>query len=219
MADLFRAGRVWSTAKLLTAIALLLAIAGCGNNSTLSGATQDGSGLKPVKLFGQSDTPSKLGPGVAVGSAKVALDQEDIKKAIYRFRLEANIKSGTQRILGADLNGDGVGEGLVYFVGDEWCISTGCTLVVFAKGVNGFRTMSRIKRVKLPIELARTSSHGWRDIIVRTGNEGIGQRPVALKFNGNYPQNATTVREKLAELPANSELLFADDGAPVAKVN
>ncbi len=118
-------------------------------------------------------------------------------------------KGGAQQIVGVDLNGDGRGEALVYFEGADWCISTGCRLVVFAKTVNGFRKMSSIKRVHKPVRISPKSTNGWRDLIVHTGDLGIGKRVVALKFSGNYPPNATMVSDKLAELPGQTEVVFA----------
>lgn len=202
--------------SMLLAGAALLTLGGCANNSGgVEGLTKDGTGAAPIKLFGQAAKQDALakGPG-EIRSARVTIDQVDLKKAIHRYRIIEKIKGGAQQIVGVDLNGDGTGEALVYFEGAEWCISTGCRLVVFRKTVNGFRKMSSVKRVHKPVRVSSASTSGWRDIIVQTGNPGIGKRMVALKFNGNYPPNATTVSEKLAALPAGSEVVFA--ATPVA---
>lgn len=194
--------------------ALLASLVGCSNNSvTNSFSNNDGTKFSPIDLSkskeNKSDQPNSLTANdLGVQSVKVSIDQQDISKAIHRYRLEVKIDTGTQKIIGADLNGDGIGEALVMFKGEEWCISTGCSLVIFSKGTNGFRPMSQIKRVKGPVHVAQSFTNGWRDLIVKTGNAGIGENLVALKFNGDYPKNATTIAEKLAYVPDRSEVLF-----------
>ena len=192
-----------------------LLLVGCSKNDDGSSLFSSNKNEGPVNLFGETEVRTDEGAATAFPSAKVAIDGADLQKAVHRYKLEAKKKTGTTKVIGADLNGDGVGEALVYFEGDEWCISTGCRLVVFVKGQNGFRKMSEIKRVKLPLVLATSSSEGWRDMIVRSGNQSIGERLVPLRFKGNYPANATTVTEKLAELPSGTQVLLSSQGQVV----
>lgn len=196
---------------LLAGLSGLVGLAGCSNNNNGSGLLGDSKKDAPVKLFSEgSAEKAALPKGIGeVRSAKVTIDQADLKKAIHRYRITQKITGGAQQIIGVDLNGDGQGEALVYFEGAEWCISTGCRMVLFSKTPNGFRRMATIQRVKKPVLVSPHSQNGWRDLIVKTGNAGIGVRSVALKFKGNYPQNATMVQEKLAEVPPGSEVLFA----------
>ena len=94
----------------------------------------NGYTLNPVKLFGSSDKPTVLNADAGgVQAIKTKIDQADLEKAINRYRINTKIQTGSHKIIGADLNGDGVGEALVYFEGDAWCISIGCRLVIFAK--------------------------------------------------------------------------------------
>ena len=192
-----------------------LLLVGCSKNDDGSSLFSSNKNEGPVNLFGETEVRTDEGAATAFPSAKVAIDGADLQKAVHRYKLEAKKKTGTTKVIGADLNGDGVGEALVYFEGDEWCISTGCRLVVFVKGQNGFRKMSEIKRVKLPLVLATSSSEGWRDMIARSGNKSIGERLVPLRFKGNYPANATTVTEKLTELPSGTQVLLAAQGQVV----
>ena len=195
-------------------IAALVFLSACSNNAGNNFITNDGVAQAPLDLnkakekSTDSQVTSLNNNPLGADSVKQSINQTDIKKAIHRYRLRAKIDTGTQQIIGADLNGDAIAEGLVLFKGDEWCISTGCTLVIFSKGPNGFREMTQIKRVKGPVHVAQKFTNGWRDLIVRTGNAGIGEYFVPLKFKGNYPQNATTISEKLAFVPDRSELLF-----------
>lgn len=195
-----------------TALSLCCALlAGCSNKGG-GGlfAANDSEG--PVQLTGREKTEQNALGDAGLASLRVSVDQADLKKAIHRYRITRSIKSGATKIIGADLNGDGVGEALVYFEGDEWCISIGCELVVFVKGANGFRKMAAIKRVKLPVAVSAQSSEGWRTLFVRTGNASIGEKVVALRFRGNYPLNASTVKESLAALPAGHEVLLGAAG-------
>ncbi len=193
----------------LSAGLVCLLLVGCSKNDDGSSLFSSNKNEGPVNLFGETEVRTDEGAATAFPSAKVAIDGADLQKAVHRYKLAAKKKTGTTKVIGADLNGDGVGEALVYFEGDEWCISTGCRLVVFVKGQNGFRRMSEIKRVKLPLVLATSSSEGWRDMIVRSGNKSIGERLVPLRFKGNYPANATTVSEKLAALPSGTQVLLS----------
>ena len=192
-----------------------LLLVGCSKNDDGSSLFSSNKNEGPVNLFGKTEVRTDEGAATAYPSAKVAIDGADLQKAVHRYKLEAKKKTGTTKVIGADLNGDGIGEALVYFEGDEWCISTGCRLVVFVKGQNGFRQMSEIKRVKLPLVLASTSSEGWRDMIVHSGNKSIGERLVPLRFKGNYPANATTVSEKLAALPSGTQVLLSAENQVV----
>ncbi len=201
-------------------LCLVSFLAACSNNASNNFITGDGVAQAPVDLSKKSENDQKVSLSnneLGAQSVRLSINQTDIKKAIHRYRLEAKIDSGTQQIIGADLNGDGIAEGMVLFKGDEWCISTGCTLVIFAKGTNGFRSMTRIRRVKGPVHVAQKFTNGWRDLIVKTGNAGIGENFVALKFNGNYPPNATTITEKLAFVPDRSELLFQAESQQALK--
>ncbi len=199
-------------------------IAGCSNNGGSNSLFSNKNSEGPVQIAGKDiSSVDKAQQNALTGgptaSIKVAIDQADLKKAVHRYKLSQSSMSGTHKIVGADLNGDGVGEGLVFFQGDDWCVSTGCQLVVFVKGANGFRKMSVTKRVKLPLVVSPQFSEGWRDLIVRSGNGGIGEHLVRLRFAGNYPANASTVKEKLAALPGGHEMLIngefqAVSGAP-----
>jgi len=181
---------------------------GCADQQNTNGVLSGKTKNTPINLSKDTKTPFQKQTTQQLTSAKIAIDQVSLKRAIYRFRLSSKKEGGTEKIIGADLNSDGSGEALVYFEGDEWCISTGCQLVVFTRGPNGFRKMQQIKRVKLPIALSAQSAQGWRDIIVATGNQSIGERFVPLQFNGNYPQNATTITQKFNQIPVGSEILL-----------
>ena len=89
----------------------------------------------------------------------------------------------------ADLNGDSYDEAIVYLNAPDWCGSGGCTALIFQGSDRGFTLQSKIMIVKTPIVMAQSSTMGWTDLIVGTGNVGR----VILKSNGNsYPLNPST---------------------------
>jgi hypothetical protein len=89
----------------------------------------------------------------------------------------------------AGLNEDSYDEAVIYLNAPDWCGSGGCTALVFRGSNEGFTFQSKIMIVKPPIVMAQSSTMGWSDLIVGTGNVGR----VILKSNGNsYPLNPST---------------------------
>lgn len=84
----------------------------------------------------------------------------------------------------ADLNGDGIDDGIVIARGLTWCGSGGCTLLVFQGTTSGFRFVSRSTMLETPVRVSTTAVRGWKTLIVRTHEKG----DVLLKFDGKaYP--------------------------------
>lgn len=87
----------------------------------------------------------------------------------------------------ADLNSDGIEDGIVLLEGMEWCGSGGCTMLVF-EGLTdgGFKLKSTSTVVSAPIYILEKSTDGWSDLSVYS--RGKGQ--VMMKWGGsNYPSN------------------------------
>lgn len=109
-------------------------------------------------------------------------------------------KNSQYEYVRADLNGDGLREGLVMFTlpHSYWCGWSGCTLAVFEAGDNSFAMKSKTARIRGPIVVGTTQTNGWGDIGVRVSGTDYADRNVLLKFDGTqYP--ATPVEE--AEVP------------------
>lgn len=191
----------------ITSSAVALLLAACGNSGSGGGLNATASGQKGpapvslVKSFGAQNYAIQT----------IALNSGAIAKAVDRYRINKKADPSPYKKVGVDLNGDGVGEALVYFTGDSWCASTGCTLVVFRSGQYGYRAVSTIKRVKAPVRVASTQSQGWNDLIVQTGGvAGFPERSVALKFTGGgYPGNATVVPPLPADAPVGGTVVMA----------
>jgi hypothetical protein len=106
----------------------------------------------------------------------------------------------------ADLNGDGLREGLVMFnlPHSYWCGWSGCTLAVFEAGDNSFKIVSQTSRIRGPLVIGQSKTNGWEDIGVRLSGTEMADRNVLLKFDGMaYPESATDQ----ADLPFDLALL------------
>jgi hypothetical protein len=103
-----------------------------------------------------------------------------------------------------DLNGDGQPETIVYLLGNNWCGSGGCTMLVLTTQNAHYKVMTRITITQLPIRVLSTSTNGWRDLAVTVAGGGILHGYEAkLAFNGRkYPSNPTIAAA--AKLPANT---------------
>ncbi|MGI9378260.1 MAG: hypothetical protein ACR2OW_01330 [Methyloligellaceae bacterium] len=188
----------------------ILGLSACANSgSTGTGGSGGGgtSGAGPVLLSpGQNSGQTKL-------SVRAKLDSSQARRAIDNYRINRNGKSSPYQFTGADLNGDGRAEILVYFTGENWCAKTGCTLAVLTPSNPGYRTVTTIKRVKLPIMVGLNSKNGWRNLIVKSGGGGIALQNVTLEFSGNgYPGNATLVPGIPSDVQLQGEVLFAEGG-------
>lgn len=93
----------------------------------------------------------------------------------------------------ADLNGDGLREGIVMFnlPHSYWCGWSGCTMAVFQAGDDTFSKVSETSRIRGPIVIGETKTNGWDDIIVRqSGSTSNADRNVALRYDGSaYPES------------------------------
>jgi len=79
----------------------------------------------------------------------------------------------------------------VLLTGQDWCSPAGMYARNIRAGDVGFRPVSQIIGVKAPIAAGPGSNAGWRDLIVKTGQNKV----VRLQFTGGgYPVNAATNR-------------------------
>lgn len=193
----------------LACVAIMAGLAGCSaSSSSSSGGYSEGGtsySAAPVAL-----TPKRTETGG--GNALTApVNQAELRKAVERYRIskkrgEANIDS-----TGVDLNGDGNPEALVLFAGKDWCLQTGCSLVVFQLEATGYRPVSHITRARPPILVGPDSSFGWSDLLVNTGGGPSPVRTVRLGFTGQgYPTNALLQPESLTETISRSQGVLAE---------
>jgi hypothetical protein len=113
-----------------------------------------------------------------------------------------------------DLNGDGTPEAIAYVAGPMVCGTGGCPLLVFEAGPYGYRLVSRLSVVQLPVRLAPRSSNGWRNLVVGIGGGGLAAGDVELKFEGaTYPTNPTVPPAEPVTDHAGSEVLIPEFGS------
>lgn len=191
----------------LACATVLAGLAGCGSSSTSIGNGESGASYTtaPVAL-----TPKRTETGG--DNALIApVDQAELRKAIERYRISKKRGEANTDSAGVDLNGDGNPEALVLFAGKDWCLQTGCSLVVFQREATGYRPISHITRVRPPILVGADSHFGWNDLLVNTGGGPSPVRTVRLGFTGQgYPVNALLQPEPLAETISRSQGVLAE---------
>ncbi len=192
----------WRGIAVGLALALLVSLAGCKSGPRVSGA--DGPDVsQPIAL--------RAGGGQSAGlSALIAVNEAQAHRAIENYRINKNRKKGPYQMTGADLDGDGIGEALVLFGGEDWCTKAGCSLAILKSAERGYEPVFRTVRVKPPVIVARNASEGWRDIIVTSGGGGAPLRRVVLRFSGSgYPRNAMQEPEFPRDAPIDGEIAIA----------
>jgi len=105
----------------------------------------------------------------------------------------------------ADLNGDGLREGLVIFnlPHSYWCGWSGCTMAIFQAGDNQFSLLNETSRIRGPLIIGETETNEWKDIGVRLTGTSNADRNVVLKFDGtSYPANPMNVEDAPYDLAA-----------------
>ncbi len=202
-------------------ICAALALAACsqsGGSQTPSAHGASATAATAAAPLG--DAPIQLGRRTVPllgGDASAPIDKLDVKRAVERFHMNAGAPLGPYRSAGLDLDGDGRGEAVVLLEGESFCVRTGCTLLILKDGGSGLWPFAQIKRVKLPVVLALTSSRGWRDLLVRTGGGGMRRMTVKLSFGPNgYPGNASILKPFLGVAEANGTVVFGKSDADAA---
>lgn len=100
----------------------------------------------------------------------------------------------TTRIATAPLPRAGAADAVVvYLMGDGWCGTGGCTLLVLTPARDGYQLVTKVPIVQLPVRVLAHQSHGWPDLAVRVCGGGIrGCYDVRLRYDGQtYPHNAS----------------------------
>lgn len=192
------------------AVLLLGGCAGGGNGRSGPSAGIAANAAAPVQLgragaTGASSKGSVLGP----------LNETLLRKSIENYRISKKRAPGRYQFAGADLNGDGVPEALVLFQGKDWCTKTGCSLVIFQSFQFGFRPISRIVRVKPPVEITDNVTNTYRDLLVQTGGGPAPERRVRLLFSGSdYSRNAMLQTEVPLGTAVRTETAIAEAPVP-----
>ena len=88
-----------------------------------------------------------------------------------------------------------------------YCGTGGCDILVLDCTADGYKIIGNTSVAMTPLYVAKTSTHGYRDIKVNAGRKGT----VVLKFDGKkYPDNAS-IAPKTKVLPGDHLLLSDED--------
>lgn len=111
-----------------------------------------------------------------------------------------------------DLNGDGKAEAVVYLRSKEHCGTGGCNLLVLTPTKNGWKLVSEIRPVKLPIWALETKTDGWLDISVNVSGSGIRDKvEVMMRHTGRgYPENPITEPSRNGFNAETDRLILSD---------
>lgn len=116
-----------------------------------------------------------------------AQEQVSVASAAYAHLATRGDKSHpTLRTFSFDLNGDGRADAIVLLIGNEWCGSGGCNMLIFRGTESGFSFVSESTIAQEPVMVLPETKHGWHTLIVMSGRTG----KVLMRFDGHrYPSN------------------------------
>jgi hypothetical protein len=84
----------------------------------------------------------------------------------------------------ADLNGDGRSEILVWVRTQDFGGTGGYPLLIFSQEKNGYSLLWKHDQLWTPLVVLRSSSHGWRNLVLQVGGGGEKMRYVMFRHNG-----------------------------------
>lgn len=198
---------IWKCAAKTGAMAIASAVAGCGSLQSEPEGLISAAPEGPVVLAPKRAADSGPAPIAYAGS----IDPAELGKAIERFRVTKKREASPYETGAADLNGDGKPEAVVLFTGQDWCLKTGCSLVVFQSQEFGFRPVSHIVNVRPAVLAAPSQGSGWRDLIVKTGGGGAPVRAVTVSFSSNgYAANAIVLPMADAAVASSAASIIQD---------
>ena len=93
-----------------------------------------------------------------------------------------------------DLNNDGKDEYLVGFSNSYFCGSGGCTVYLLN---NDFSIDTKFSVVKYPVYVAASTTNGWQDLIMHSGNEDR----LVKRAKGKYPSNPSVEPKITGDIP------------------
>jgi hypothetical protein len=192
----------------IVAILAASALAACSGDKPGAAVAPDAPAVPGAEAGPLALAPHRSSPQSIV----MPVNQEALAQAVERHRITKKKGESPFDQAGADLNSDGKAKALVLFTGKDWCSPQGCTLVVFEPGETGYRPVSQIVGVKAPVAAGPGSNAGWRDLIVKTGQNKV----VRLQFTGGgYPANAAGQPDGSNDV-AQSEVLIQPQNSQTA---
>ncbi len=155
---------------------------------------------------------------VALLGAAAADDTAGVHAFLKGYLKDGDPATTKVAIAGADLNGDGKDEAVVYVMGPDWCGSGGCNALALTPDGSTYKVVMDASVSQLPISLLPEKSHGWRDLGVSIGGGGGESGVAEMKFDGKtYPDNPTVPPAKLLKGDGGGTVLIPDtaEGDPL----
>jgi hypothetical protein len=159
--------------------------------------------------------------GLAAPAASPVADTRSgaLKAFLKTYLREHDASDGETRYAVAwkDLNGDRRPEAIVYLMGDRWCGSGGCDLLVLEQSGSGFAVRGKMTITREPIAILSSAHQGWKDLIVQIGGGGVSSGRAVISFHGGrYASNPTVpLARRLGPQEAAEVLINADDPGEV----
>lgn len=128
-------------------------------------------------------------------------------------KIDADIRPDYYEIARTDLDADGKEDVLALMNGKSaYCGSGGCTLFILKGTGKGFTSLGSVKVVNAPIHVRKSTTNGFRDLLVTVRGGGATPGLASLTFDGKaYPPGAG---EANATLQADDEVLFSEPLPP-----
>lgn len=128
-------------------------------------------------------------PDSTVDAPTAAAAQQTLLHYVSPF--DATADASLWSFAWADLNGDGLKDAVAFSRDEDWCGSSGCTLLVLEavpkedqEELGPFHVAAEVAVVAGPVQLLASRHHGWADLSVV---DEVG-RTVRLAFDGeSYP--------------------------------
>jgi hypothetical protein len=118
-------------------------------------------------------------------NASASVNQNDplLKQAIIR---ELGNPTNEPKFVSkrADLNGDGRPEVLVWVPTQDFGGTGGYPLLIFSREKNSYKLLWKHDQLWTPLVVLRSSSHGWRDLVLQLGGGGEKMQYVMFRHNG-----------------------------------
>ncbi len=142
-----------------------------------------------------------------------------VEDSVKRFLQSIDDNKTTRYVVALrDLNEDGVPEAIVYLVGNEWCGSGGCNMLVLKRNGVSWSIVTKIRIARTPIRILPDMSNGWHSIGVWVQGGGIQYGYDAeLDFNGvSYPSNPSIPpARRLKSVKGDVVILSASESKPL----
>lgn len=106
-----------------------------------------------------------------------------------------------------DLDGDGTEEVIVYLMGPFFCGTGGCSLLVLAKGEQGYREIGNVATARPPVRIVPTGGNGHADLLYQRSGGGGPTEDVLLAFRDGRYRKSSPAAAAGAQAP---EVLIAD---------